>query len=312
MSPEEWAMEMVGVRKMIGQFANLDPCEVKGNRAPFLQGGGDNMFNMLQNNSFLYDCSWPTRAYGYIDAEYGLYPYTLDYSTKQDCPIKPCPECSYPGVWVQPMIDLEDEWIGSNPNCPTCGNVCSMLDGCIIIEDITAEHVFNMLMKNFQRVYNGEYDEEMGEFVRGNKAPWGLYMHAAWFFGQPEHFNGYKMFLDNITQYDDVYIVPIEAGIEYMKNPLPMQVLENYGKSDKSPFGCEAIEAQSGKYADYKCGGSQSCHFEVDIPSDNIHETRYMTICKQSPGGRQTCPDEDRYPWLNDPCGGNEPCEDCM
>ena len=52
-----------------------------------------------------------------------------------------------------------------------------------------------------------------------------------------------------------------------------MQVLENYGKSDKSPFGCEAIEAQSGKYAENKCGGSQSCHFEVDIPSDNIHET---------------------------------------
>merc|ERR1719219_1150032 len=143
MSPEEWKTEMVGVRKMIGQFANLDPCEVKGNRAPFLQGGGDNMFSMLQNNSFLYDCSWPTRAYGYIDAEYGLYPYTLDYSTKQDCPIKPCPECSWPGVWVQPMIDLEDEWYGSN-----------------IIEDITAEHVYSMLMKNFQRVYHGEYDEE--------------------------------------------------------------------------------------------------------------------------------------------------------
>ena len=132
MSPDEWATEMVGVRKMIGQFANLDPCEVKGNRAPFLQGGGDNMFAELYNNNFLYDCSWPTRAYGYIDAEYGLYPYTLDYSTKQDCPIKPCPECSYPGLWVQPMIDLEDEWIGSNPNCPTCGNVCSMLDGCIM------------------------------------------------------------------------------------------------------------------------------------------------------------------------------------
>ena len=30
MSPEEWAKEMVGVRKMIGQFANIDPCEVKG------------------------------------------------------------------------------------------------------------------------------------------------------------------------------------------------------------------------------------------------------------------------------------------
>ena len=71
----------------------------------------------------------------------------------------------------------------------------STLSHCSI-EDITAEHVFSMLMKNFQRVYHGEYDEEAEEFVRGNKAPWGLYMHAAWFFGQPEHFAGYKMFLD--------------------------------------------------------------------------------------------------------------------
>ena len=103
-----------------------------GSRAPFLQGGGDNMFQMLAENSFLYDCSWPTRAYGYIDAEMGLYPYTLDYSSVQDCPIKPCPECAYPGLWVQPMTDLEDEWIGSNPSCPTCGNLCSMLDGCVM------------------------------------------------------------------------------------------------------------------------------------------------------------------------------------
>ena len=59
-----------------------------------------------------------------------------------------------------------------------------------------------------------------------------------------------------------------------MRSPLPLQVLENYGKSDKSPFGCEAIEAGTGKYEGHKCGGSQSCHFEVDIPSDGIHEQR--------------------------------------
>ena len=61
------------------------------------------------------------------------------------------------------------------------------------IEDFTAEHVYNMLMKNFQRVYIGEEDE-FG-FVQGNKAPWGLYMHAAWFFGNDWHYDGYKMFL---------------------------------------------------------------------------------------------------------------------
>ena len=52
-----------------------------------------------------------------------------------------------------------------------------------------------MLMKNFMRVYYGEEDE-FG-FQEGNRAPWGLYMHAAWFFGEQKfHFDGYKMFLD--------------------------------------------------------------------------------------------------------------------
>ena len=34
-----------------------------------------------------------------------------------------------------------------------------------------------------------------GFFQAGNRAPWGLYMHAAWFFGQPWHFEGYKLFI---------------------------------------------------------------------------------------------------------------------
>merc|ERR1711887_425616 len=181
---EGWKDEMVGVRKMIAQFATIDPCEITGNRAPFLQGGGDAMFQMLQENNFDYDCTWPTRKFGYIDAEAGLYPYTLDFASTQDCPIEPCPKCSYPGLWVQPMIDLEDDWIGSNPQLPNNGNVCSMLDGCVIMnQPETAETVYDMLMKNFKRVYEGETDE-YGDFQPGNKAPWGLYMHAAWFFGE--------------------------------------------------------------------------------------------------------------------------------
>merc|ERR1719357_1319820 len=54
------------------------------------------------------------------------------------------------------------------------------------------------------------------------------------------------MFLEEITdnsKYKDVYIVPISAGIEYMKNPAPSVVLANWGKADISPFGCESIEA---------------------------------------------------------------------
>ena len=62
--------------------------------------------------------------------------------------------------------------------------------------DETKEHVFNMLMKNFNRTYHGEADE-LGMFVPGSRAPWGAYMHAAWFFGeQLWHYEGYKMFIE--------------------------------------------------------------------------------------------------------------------
>jgi len=311
-----WADEMVGVRKMIAQFATIDPCEITGNRAPFLQGGGDKMFQMLAENNFEYDCSWPTRKFGYLDAEAGLYPYTMDFKTVQDCPIKPCPECSYPSLWVQPMIDLEDDWIGSNPNFPHNGNVCSMLDGCVIMDlPETKETVFEMLMKNFNRTYRGEMDE-YGDWQDGNKAPWGLYMHAAWFFGENRwHYDGYRMFLDEITdnaKYPDVFIVPVKAGIEYMKKQAPMPVLTQWGKKDISPFGCESIEAQSGKYSEWKCGGGQSCRFEANFPEDGINGERYMNICRRkNDHGLQSCPSSDNYPWLGNHCGGNVPCNDC-
>jgi len=316
MDVEQWKNEMVGIRKTIAQFATLNPCEITGNRAPFLQGGGDKMFQMLYENNFDYDCSWPTRKFGYLDAAAGLYPYTMDFKTVQDCPIEPCPKCSYPGLWVQPMIDLEDDWIGSNPQFPNNGNVCSMLDGCVIMnQPETAETVYEMLMKNFNRVYKGEMTS-WGEYQNGTRAPWGLYMHAAWFFGENRwHYDGYRMFLDEITntdKYPDVYIVDVKSGIQYMKKQLPLQIIDNYGKSDHSPFGCEAIEAQSGKYAEWKCGGGQSCKFSAHFPDDGIDGERYMNICRRkNDHGQQSCPPEDRYPWLDDHCGGNTPCADC-
>ena len=70
-------------------------------RSPFLQMGGDTQFSMLYNNNFDYDCSWPTRfifhslrfdepdkivlgrAFGYMDAEIGLYPYTMGFESVQ-------------------------------------------------------------------------------------------------------------------------------------------------------------------------------------------------------------------------------------
>jgi len=313
MTEAEWAKEMVGQRRITSQFANVPACDISGMRSPFLQLGGDTQFSMLHNNNFDYDCSWPTRAFGYMDAETGLYPYTMDYQSVQDCEIKPCPTCSYPGLWVQPMLDLEDEWIGSV--VPGQGNPCSMLDACTIIphdeygpED--PKQVYDMLKRNFDRVYTGDAGFG-GDFQEGNRAPWGLYMHAAWFFGQPWHFEGYKMFVQEISSYDDVWIVPVKAGLDYMRNPLSNEQLIAAGKTS-GPFACSDIEEQTGKYGsnENKCGNAKSCRYDVNLPEDNIFGEHYMTICSSS----SSCPPE--YPWLEteeqNTCGGSMPCADCQ
>ena len=143
-----------------------------------------------------------------------------------------------------------------------------------------------------------------------------------------------------IASYDDVWIVPIEAGLDYMKTiafdaNLSNEQLKAQGK-DNGPFACKDIEEKTGKYdkSFNRCGPSKSCRLadiiplksestlmffrfpNVTQPADNIFDQeRYMTICSyNSEGTRQNCPNEDTYPWLEtpevNPCGGNMPCKD--
>lgn len=77
---------------------------------------GNNSFEALKLEGLTYDCSWP--SYSYMNP--GLWPYTLDYKTIQDCSVGPCPDASIPGIWIIPMIDWQD----------LNGVVCSMVDGC--------------------------------------------------------------------------------------------------------------------------------------------------------------------------------------
>ena len=84
--------------------------------------------------------------------------------------------------------------------------------------------------------------------------------------------------ITNSTKYPDVYIVPVEAGLRYMQAPMDKETIAALGKKDTSPFGCEAIEAQSGKYAANPCGSGQLCGpYDVVLPEDNInHEQRLV------------------------------------
>ena len=126
----EWEAEMGGIKSMIVNYAGIPADEIRGTRAPFLQGGGDVQMNMMEKLGFEYDCSMPTQENGYLYLDYGRWPYTLDYKVvelAQACQVEPCPVCSHPGKWVQPMLDLEDNLVG-----PTgTGYPCAMLDSCL-------------------------------------------------------------------------------------------------------------------------------------------------------------------------------------
>lgn len=74
------------------------------------------MYSALVGGGFEWDCSRPTQNQRIP----GLWPYTNDYASTQDCQIPTCPDEAFPGFWTFPMIDL----IGDD-QFP-----CAMVDEC--------------------------------------------------------------------------------------------------------------------------------------------------------------------------------------
>ena len=146
------------------------------------------------------------------------------------------------------------------------------------INDPTPDQVYQMLMKNFERAYNGN-----------TRAPMGLYTHAAWFFGADWHYEGYKRFLDEITStnYNDVWIVPVIKGIAYRKNPMTnQQLLDN---QQSGVFGCDEVKESD-------CSNKVLCQYQ-DVHNEDLDLFSItMKICCPD-GVGDCCPPE--YPWLH-------------
>ena len=47
-------------------------------------------------------------------------------------------------------------------------------------------------------------------------------------------FSYFSRFIEAILENDDVFIVPIKAGIEYMRNPVPLSEINTF-----APFQCD-------------------------------------------------------------------------
>ena len=71
--------------------------------------------------------------------------------------------------------------------------------------------------------------------------------------------------IQEIASYPDVWIVPVQSGIDYMQDlffdsNFSNEQLIELGK-DKGPFACADIENQTGKYdkSQNRCGPAKSC-----------------------------------------------------
>ncbi|KAK0182632.1 hypothetical protein PV327_000748 [Microctonus hyperodae] len=240
-SARKWAREVAGQREILAAYGGVKLEDVRGMRAPFLSVGGNNMFKMLWETNFTYDSSMPI-----YENRPPSWPYTLDYKLFHDCMIPPCPTKSYPGLWEVPMVMWQD----------LNGGRCSMGDACS--NPPTSDGVYKMLIKNFERHYTT------------NRAPFGLFYHAAWF-TQPHHKEGFISFLDTIVAMDDVWVVTNWQALQWVRNPTPLGLLNNF-----EGFGCNYPDRPK------KCNNSKLCNL--------WHKSgvRYMRTC-------QPCP--DIYPW---------------
>jgi hypothetical protein len=195
MTTPEAVDEIGGVRDMVSTYANIPKSSIKGWRAPYLQTSGDWSMAALKSVGLSYEHTYTTMTY----TNPSLFPYTLDNGFTQDCQSNVCPMQSFAGLWNVPMVALTD----------SVGTKCAMADACRRPTNET--DMFNFLKSNFDIVHNS-----------ASKAPFGVYLRSALFQGWPYTLTGYKMFLDYIQTFSDVYIVSVSKGIDWMKNPMPL------------------------------------------------------------------------------------------
>jgi len=197
----KWADEVIGMAEMLVRFAGVNPQDIKGMRAPFLQIGGDAMFNALQRYGLYYDSSMSTTGTSW--------PYTLEHNIPHSCAVPPCPKESHPGMWEIPMPTLKD----------VRGGTCAMADGCYYDEE--EDSIIKIFTQNFLDHYTKD------------KTPFPLFFHSAWFFNRPHRAKAFTKFIDSILALPDVYFVTSQELIQWVQNPQPLTSV-----ATSNIFGC--------------------------------------------------------------------------
>jgi len=270
---DRWVKEICGMKKILEIFGQIRKDDVRGFRAPYLQPGGDKMFEAMAKCGVSYDTSMPAS-----EMDPPLWPYTLDFKSTQECKIGPCPKNSHPGLWEVPMTYYKDER----------GSVCAMVDACH--DNGTETSALDMLMKNF-----------VGHYTK-NRAPFPMFMHAGWFTVNPYRWNALNQFIDTVLSFPDVYFVTVSDVIEWIRSPKPCEnTVDDEGRSTckleamknwscKRPGRMQAEKIPE----DEVCDDSSRKACVLSRTAHNYTSERRFTTCFKCPS---------QYPWLGNPDG---------
>uniref|UniRef100_A0A8D8XH37 Chitin-binding type-2 domain-containing protein n=1 Tax=Cacopsylla melanoneura TaxID=428564 RepID=A0A8D8XH37_9HEMI len=258
---DDWAKEMAGMRIISEKYANLTDNSVVGVRAPYLRVGGNNQFTMMEEQAFLYDSSITAPL-----SNPPLWPYTMYFRMPHRCHgnLQHCPTRSH-AVWEMVMNELDRR---EDPNFDEYLAGCAMVDSCSNI--LTGDQFYNFLNHNFDR----HYDQ--------NRAPLGLYFHAAWLKNNPEFLDAFLYWVDEILErHKDVYFVTMTQVIQWIQNPRTITEVKNF---DPWREKC-AVEGNPACWVPHACRLTSK-----EVPGETIN----LQTCVRCP---------NNYPWLNDPTG---------
>jgi len=258
---DTWAKEMAGSRLIIEKYANITDNSVVGLRAPYLRVGGNQQFTMMEEQAFLYDSSITAPL-----QNPPLWPYTMYFRMPHKCHgnLQRCPTRSH-AVWEMVMNELDRR---EDPTVDEDLPGCAMIDSCSNI--LTGDQFYNFLTHNFYR----HFDQ--------NRAPLGLFYHAAWLSQREEMLDAFLYWVDEVlANHPEVYFVTMTQVIQWIQNPVSVEAANNYAPWQEN---CAPNPVQA-------CLVPNSCKLtSKEIPGEALR----MHTCMRCPNA---------YPWLNDPSG---------
>lgn len=159
--------------------------------------------------------------------------------------------------------------------------------------------MFEWMKSNFDRHYNG------------NRAPFGVFIHAAWFWIRESHLPAYKRLVEYMNSKPDVYLVSASQAVDYTRNPRPLgqeeeveehepevsaqEVDENEEQEEQEEVGVRVAKRNTQIMASCQKVRESTCHPKLcQVMKESSKEERWMTSCA-------SCPEV--YPWLGNPLG---------